>query len=564
MAGKKTILRWFVRICIAVVVTAALMLVAVKFWIAPAIIRMEVAAAVNDYWDGWVDIDEVRFNYSAPIVLRGLSLHDRANRKWLNIGTVELTLRDWPGLAPVLTKVKVYGLRGTAHFIDGKLDLPTKPPPEREKRDISKYIDLQEVLLSDVSIDLADELGNSYQPAALKLRFDRAGEKLIASVEPMVASPGWAAPLQDSSIDLASSEFVASLKIDHQMSEDDMRTILKIVRAPRVETAAGGLAVDVKLTGQLDEPNSIAANGTIALSDWQLSTAHSRLVENFNANLQIKTASEISISSNDLRADVCEGSLSGEFAVALQPGPTGRDLKYEGKAQLADVSMQMLNRALTGQMDMQTGLLSGSGKFSGDSGEFEAMQVTDGQILATNVDLAGANPLARLFQSVFKLANINLRRSVGANNIGTKFTIGGAIAKFDSGRASNSIWAIDLERGGKVNLSSINSHEGLLPKHLDLRLVVIPVAMIDEMFDVVLPPVTDLAKKLSSVHVTGPWGKPTISKETIKDLEEGTIELIHTILLSRGRLGPNITGTVDTILNILKDIRKSSEKASGK
>ncbi len=111
-----------------------------------------------------------------------------------------------------------------------------------------------------------------------------------------------------------------------------------------------------------------------------------------------------------------------------------------------------------------------------------------------------------------------------------------------------------------MNLSSDQPRDGLQPKHLDLHVIVIPIAMMDEMFGVVLPPVTDLAKMLSSVHVTGPWDNPAIAKETINNLQESTIEFLRKTIHRRGKLSPNVTDAVDTILDILQEIGKSQDK----
>jgi hypothetical protein len=154
--------RWFRRLRIILGSLIALLLilgVAGKFWIVPAVMRWEIQKHLSDYWDGTVRIDEVEFNFTSPIRLRGISLIDSERRPWAWVGSVEVTLEGWPGTHPVATQIDVDKVAFTAYCKDGKCRIPIRFPAERTPGRAAQYVDLHRLSVRGISASVVHDTG---------------------------------------------------------------------------------------------------------------------------------------------------------------------------------------------------------------------------------------------------------------------------------------------------------------------------------------------------------------------------------------------------------------------
>jgi len=153
MSRKRHRLKRLCRILVVLSVLLFCLAAAGEFWIVPAVVRSFVRANLPDYWSGGVEIEEIQFSYTGPTYIRRIDLRDAAGRLWGRAGVVKLTLRDWPGVHPVLEKIEIEQLELRAHFIDGKCKPPFRQPPEEPSR-LKEYVDLQAVCIREGSLML--------------------------------------------------------------------------------------------------------------------------------------------------------------------------------------------------------------------------------------------------------------------------------------------------------------------------------------------------------------------------------------------------------------------------
>jgi len=157
---------WKARLPGALIKLGILLLVlagAAKWWIVPAVGRSVVRAKLADLWDGPVAIEEIDFNFFGPWHVRGVTLRDAADRQWLHIKTVRLSLRGWPGPRPTLVAADIDGVKVSPHFADGQCLLPLKPSPsgpgqphQRLQTFLNRYRDVR-LTARDISIVAANE-----------------------------------------------------------------------------------------------------------------------------------------------------------------------------------------------------------------------------------------------------------------------------------------------------------------------------------------------------------------------------------------------------------------------
>ncbi|MGB2823516.1 MAG: hypothetical protein WBF17_21230 [Phycisphaerae bacterium] len=152
-------IRWLKRLAKAAGIAAAViavLAVAGKWWLAPALLRWRISRLLPEYWDGSAEIADVDFNYtgSVPITLRGLALHDRRGRCWLRAKSVRFVLSDWPSLRPKLGALIVVRPTVTAHREGGRCEVPLRRVPWEWW---DEYVDLKGLSIETGSLELTED-----------------------------------------------------------------------------------------------------------------------------------------------------------------------------------------------------------------------------------------------------------------------------------------------------------------------------------------------------------------------------------------------------------------------
>lgn len=126
MSDKKK--NWFVRLgrvagCLLVGVVVLVWVA--KIWVVPSVVRGMAGAHLDDVWFGTVEIDDVDVNVFGPSYVRGVTLRDNLDRKWVNVPEVRVDV-VWDGFVPRLRSVRVDAVNVSAQLVDGKCAVPLK------------------------------------------------------------------------------------------------------------------------------------------------------------------------------------------------------------------------------------------------------------------------------------------------------------------------------------------------------------------------------------------------------------------------------------------------------
>jgi hypothetical protein len=130
---------------------------ALRWWGAAALVRWQVNRQLGRYWEGSASVAGVDFRYFGPLVLRGIVLRDDAGREWARIALLEIGLRNWPGLRPVVTDLFVEGVDLRAYGEGGRCRPPWRRPEQAGQP--SPYVDMRHVAVGDASLSVFDEKG---------------------------------------------------------------------------------------------------------------------------------------------------------------------------------------------------------------------------------------------------------------------------------------------------------------------------------------------------------------------------------------------------------------------
>jgi hypothetical protein len=154
MAQRKR--RWRkVLVWVAAVVAVLVGLLVVAVAITPTLVRSQIADAVGDYWDGRLEIGPMHLGMSSPLRVEELRLVDSHGKTWVEVGSVSLHLRDWPGLHPVLEEVDVEDVALTAHFAEGLCRIPLTLPEGPSEP--SGYVELRRASVRNVTLQAERE-----------------------------------------------------------------------------------------------------------------------------------------------------------------------------------------------------------------------------------------------------------------------------------------------------------------------------------------------------------------------------------------------------------------------
>ena len=154
--------RWRIVGAVAGVLLVAILLA--KYAVIPAVIRSQAQSALAEYWDGTLTIENIDFRFFGPVRLEGVQLLDSSGRSWLEVGDLSLTLRDWPGVHPVLTGVSARKVRLRACFTNGVCTVPLSlPQGGGGSSNGDGYVDLTTLRIQDIILTAVNETPGAAQ-----------------------------------------------------------------------------------------------------------------------------------------------------------------------------------------------------------------------------------------------------------------------------------------------------------------------------------------------------------------------------------------------------------------
>ncbi len=338
--------RWLRRLltalgCLLLFLVAAL--AAVKWWVAPLVIRTQAESALGDYWGGEAAVGRVEFHYTAPILLGEVTLTDPNGRRWARVESVRAVLRDWPGTRPVLTAVEVGPVELTAHVAGGRCRPPLREP-RAEPSDLGEYVELLRVAAEDIRIAAVDH--DSGRRVARRLAFgltrpDGSSPYGVRLTERLPS--GGEATLLDGNVHGDTTEAALRVTVDQPLRKPEVAFALGLAGPAGLRELAGDVRVDLAITGRLDEPNSLRPRGELALAGFR-AAGETPIVHGVDVRMDVDGSSgtlrradantpagSVRIQETPFRWDAGTGTLSADVGDVLltgrggDPGPFWRD-----------------------------------------------------------------------------------------------------------------------------------------------------------------------------------------------------------------------------------------------
>jgi hypothetical protein len=235
-------------------------------------------------------------------------------------------------------------------------------------------------------------------------------------------------------------------------------------------------------------------------------------------------------------AALCKGrSKASLTANALDDGT----IKYHYRVNAEGVNFDEFAKALSDNQTTRTGELQFIWATDGHTGDRDG-PVVKGYAYLTDANLADVPVLTGLFH----VAGLTQLDALQATDLEAAFTMKGRVVTLSQARLSNAVAAIDIEPGGQVD---IGRHS------LDLYAIVAPIKQVSDLLDSIpfMTLVVKLKDRLTRVHIQGDWNDPParlISKESLEDIAEGTVDFLRGVTSSGGRLGKSVYGTFSDIL----------------
>lgn len=512
---------------VALVLAVFAAFLAGKYWLIPFVLRQQISAALYERWDGKLTIGAINFNWTSPSYLQGVELRDATGRKWLGAGSVKLTARDWPGLHPVLSEMEVDNLDLHGYFADGAFHLPLKPAPPQMGG--NNYIDLSAVTIHNMSIGITSDQNELSSWGDLQLGILRDGQSYSIDLKRLANKPGESL-VASGTVDGSALDTDLNVVMQHTIAQKEAAAILAMLTTPFVTQAAGKLDLKLDLHGRLSEfpaPSAIRISGAIGLTDGSVACARGPFMRGLSGEVRFDGQAPLS-AAGEWSATFCKGLTKGELSAKIQDDGT---LGYRCKVDAQGVSFDEMSKLLSGSQETRRGELQFIYIVAGHIGD-RGETAGRGYLYLEDAGLADVPLLTGLFH----VAGLTQLEALQATDVEAAFTMKGRVVTLSQTRLANAIAAVDIEPGGQVDFERHS---------LDLYAIVAPIKQVSDLLASIpfMTLVVKLKDRLTRVHIQGDWNAPPeslISKESLQDITEGTVDFLRGVVSSGGRLGKSL------------------------
>jgi hypothetical protein len=428
-------------------------------------------------------------------------------------------MRHWPGLHPILCEVELEDLALQGYFAGGALQLPLKPaPPDKGK---TESVDLRTVTIRNMSIGIIAEGSTSatWHDIQLTVRRDKQSHRIDLKRTPN--EPGEELSVSGT-VEGESLAADLALVMKHTVTREEATAIFAALNAPFFSQAGGRIDAKVDLRGHLAALSAVRPSGTIALADWNVSSPHGPLLSGLRAKVRFDDRAPPGVVAES-SASLCKGQAKA----ALDDGT----IRYRCRVDADNVNFDEFVKVLSDSQTTRRGELQFIGVVNGHTGDRDG-PVVKGYVYLKDAGLADVPLLTGLFH----VAGLTQLDALQATDVEAAFTMKGRVVTLSQARLANAVAAIDVEPGGQVD---IGKH------YLDLYAIVAPVKLLHDVLASIplVKLVVRLQDRLTRVHIRGDWNAPPtslISKESLQDIAEGTVDFLRGVASGGGRLGKTL------------------------
>ncbi len=487
---------------------------ALKFVVAPAVVRHLVTSNLPRYWDGQVEIDRVSVGFGS-VQLGGVRLYDRQRRLWLAAESVSVS----PGVRWTLRAgfrdVDLDAVDLRLQFVEGRCD-----PPVRNVDELVTWLEQVtniDLLHADGTLTLNRPGRASWTtgPVTVDIRRAPGGHRVLihgfdGDTRNVLDLDGWA--------NWGTSAFDANMIVRHHLTPTDSKALATIFQVPGVDEGALTLQADLTLKGRWTLPHTWRPTGTASLSEGHLVVGGVRLLDRLGGQLVVTSdANTITARAERLTARLAGGDLRVKGSLTSRPTTSPQthlpttQLSYRSSVAINGADITPIARAVAETM--------GHPRTMRDVGRLGKLQLRydvkgEGLSLANlqgrgvlrleEVDLTSLPAGPALVKGFYD----NMPRAMAIADLEATLDSNGPRVTLGEARLAGPLLAIEIEPGGTVNL-----RDGTV----DLYAVGVPLERLQSVL--VCLPILEifgfLQRSLTRVHVQGNWSEQGAVRVTV-------------------------------------------------
>ena len=256
---------------------------AIKFHIAPYLVRVSVQRALGAVWEGTVQLEEAEFDFAGVVRLYGLELKDRDGLSWFRVGLARVSAGGWIGKHPVLRGVELVGVECDLHFAGGQCRLPFRRPPAAGpgeldlKKLAARRVALRimkagqpstAVVYKDIEVSLVNEQGR-YRIHVAR-RADEVGKRCSAA----------------GTYDPRSRTLDVQVALKHTADVAETSAVFRALDWRHVAAATGEVTANVSLRGPIDRLAECDHSASITLKNLRIDAPNGPIADDIDLVLE--------------------------------------------------------------------------------------------------------------------------------------------------------------------------------------------------------------------------------------------------------------------------------------
>ena len=478
---------------------------------------------------------------SADLGFENLSICDANGVEWFGAKNARLTLANWPGRKPAVTQVEIEGPKLRTTVADGRqFAIPAWLPSRGTTDPNTGAPTLQRLTVRDASIAIEDVNG----PRAV---FDRLWLNAVRGAETAYDITAARRGPNDSNavavkglVNLASSQAKLSLTADCVTGKQETAIAFAAIGLPRY-AAQGRVIADMTLSGELNKPFGLQANGSVTVDGCTLFLKEGTLVDELVGTAKFDGRS---VDVEQFEAAMCKGRVSGYFHADANEE---KRITFRGRALAVNVNFPELISVLTAKaQETKIGTFTASYDCTGQRNGANTFD-GEGLMFFDDADISVLPGIPQIFAS----AGLSQYEPLRMSDAEAAFKTSGSLITIETGHISNNFAGVEFEPGGTIDLHA---------RQIDGYVVAAPLSQIAGAVEglPVIRIFAHMKDKLMRLRVKGNWADPPgklITKEPVKDLKESTVGFVQDVVKGSGQFGKSM---LDKIGGLFK--KKSQDK----
>ncbi len=535
-SGKRRLISLAGGAVAAIAVILLAMVFIVKLWIGPFVLETQFSKAILSFWDGTVDIQNVRFSYNGGMRFKGLTLHDSSGKQWLSVPEADLVIKKWWSSEPVVAQMTFRKPDFKAYVpveTSKRLPLPLKSTSSDSGQ---KRVSIEKFTIEQGRLFLVygSKQSTVYDTVDLSLAREGTSYRILAKGDKKTNS----AALEVSG-SIQADTFDASLNITlkQALGEPECAFILRLFDISNMDTS-GHIASELTVAGSLRELTSLRLQGKAEIKNCSIKR-HIDPNQSLPALVQDLAGTIVfqgdRFSCESFTSAFCEGRANGTITGNISQA---EGIALNGTFVVSDVNMAKFTAALPAKKQM-----TGKGIFEFNFGIVgRGLKGLNGRgfIFLDDADMRVV-PLITKLLTFTGLKNFD---PVKMSDTTCVFGIQDGVVTIERARVANRLVAIVAEPGSTVNLDT-----GIVDGHV----MVVPLDRLQEIIKKVpgVNLLVNLKDRLTRLRIKGHWSDPPgklITKEPLTDIREAAFGFFKDVAETGGQINGKMRDASKSLL----------------